>query len=46
MDLNSVEGKQYLQKAAEELIEIVDENNKVLASTIRAGLKFTSHSPG
>ena len=39
MDLNSVEGKQYLQKAAEELIEIVDENNKVLASTNRAEMR-------
>lgn len=39
MDVNSEEGKKYLQKAAEELIEIVDENNKVLTPTNRAEMR-------
>ena len=39
MDVNSEEGKNYLQKAAEELIEIVDVNNNVLKPTNRAEMR-------
>ena len=39
MDVNSEEGKKYLQKAANELIEIVDESNNVLTPTNRAEMR-------